>query len=81
MDDQYPLLPLGHQIKEHWKEHRPRMYRELEAAGRLDQSVYEAQERTLDAMCQLQMEQKLPYHQAWELIREEWAFLPDEDTE
>jgi hypothetical protein len=32
-------------------------------------------------MCQLQMEQKLPYHQAWELIREEWAFLPEEDED
>jgi hypothetical protein len=55
------------------------MYAELQQAGQLQASVYEAQERTLDAMYQLQVEQNMPYDQAWELIRQEWAFLPEEE--
>ena len=29
---------LGQQIKRHWQEHRPRMYRELEQRGQLHQA-------------------------------------------
>lgn len=74
----YPLGSLGLQIKDHWKEHRPTMYAALEQAGNLEASVYAAQELTLDALDEL-LNQGLPYNQAWESVREEWAFLPSED--
>jgi hypothetical protein len=48
MADKYPLVALGLQIKAHWKKYRPQMYAELEKSGHLQQSVYEAQERTSD---------------------------------
>jgi hypothetical protein len=73
----YPLGSLGLQIRAHWKRHRPKMYAELEKAGKLQESVYQAQELTNDLMDSL-LAKKLPHHQAWELAREEWAFLPSE---
>lgn len=76
----YPLGSLGIQIREHWRKYRPQMYAELEKAGTLEESVYAAQEQTADAMYDLTVVKKLPYDQAWELVREEWAFLPSEDS-
>lgn len=73
----YPLDGLGLEIKAHWKMYRPRMYRELERAGRLDQAVYEAQERTGQALGQM-IEEGADLEKAWEAVREEWAFLPAE---
>jgi hypothetical protein len=73
----YPLLSLGLQIKAHWKQHRPQMYADLEKSGHLAESVHAAQERTKDLMDRL--DKGLPHHQAWELAREEWAFLPSEE--
>jgi hypothetical protein len=75
----YPLSSLGLQIKAHWKRHRPRMYAELAKTGKLEESVYAAQEQTSEAMYELTVVKKLPYDQAWELIREEWAFVPGEE--
>ena len=74
----YPLGSLGIQIREHWKKYRPQMYAELKKSGHLQESVYVAQERTKDLMDSL-LHKGLPHHQAWELAREEWAFLPSED--
>jgi hypothetical protein len=77
----YPLGSLGIQIREHWKRHCPQMYAELEKSGHLDESVSAAQEQTSDLMYELQNgPRKLDYHQAWELAREEWAFLPSEEA-
>lgn len=71
------LNSLGLQIKDHWREFLPRLYRELEQAGRLDESVYAAQERTADAFADLVQRGMAP-DAAWEAIREEWAFRPAE---
>ena len=67
---------LGVRIKAHWKRHRPKMYRELEQAGELDEAVTTAESLTADALYDLTVVKKMPYDQAWELVREEWAFLP-----
>jgi len=68
---------LGQKIKWHWQEHRPRMYRELEQSGQLHQALQDAQGLTSDALHRL-LQQGVPYGQAWESVREEWAFLPSE---
>lgn len=77
-EEKYPLGKLGQSILRHWKEHRPRMCRELERQGKLREAVYNAEELTLDAMDDLMYKKRLSYDQAWELVREEWAFLPPE---
>ena len=74
----YPLGSLGIQIREHWRKYRPEVYADLERAGTLEESVYAAQERTSDLMDSL-LDKKMPYHEAWELAREEWAFPPSEE--
>lgn len=80
MEDCYPLNNLGRQIKAHWRKYRPKMYRALEQSGKLDESIYAAQQLTSDALNDL-VERGMDWNQAWELIREEWAFLPAEEDE
>jgi hypothetical protein len=77
---QYPLGSLGLQIKDHWKKYRPTMYAELEKQWKLEESVHAARERTSDLMDSL-LAKGLSYDQAWELAREEWAFVPSEEDE
>ena len=71
---------LGLQIKAHWRQYRPTLYRELIEAGTLDEAVSTAEELTADARYRLTVEQRLPYDQAWEMVREEWAFLPESQS-
>jgi hypothetical protein len=77
VSEEFQLSGLGLQIKAHWQKYRPRMYRDLEKSGELDRAVFRAQERTVDAYQDL-VNQGLSHHQAWEAVREEWAFLPGE---
>jgi thymidylate synthase ThyX len=70
---------LGEAILKHWRAHCPRMVRDLEKENRLDQAVFETQERTGDLLYELVSVKKMDYHAAWELAREEWA-LPQEEN-
>jgi hypothetical protein len=72
------LTNFGHLAKAHWKEHRPRMYRELEQSGQLEEALYAAQELTKDALANL-LSQGVPDNQAWEAVRENWLLLPSEE--
>jgi hypothetical protein len=87
MADPRPLSPkrpsalrgaLAPQIKAHWQKYRPKMSKALAAKGQLDEAVQAAADRTSDALADL-VAKGLAYNQAWELVREEWAFLPSED--
>lgn len=80
-EQEYHLLPLGQKILKHWQEFRPKMCRDLEKQGKLRQSVYAAQELTVQALYDLEVKQGLPRNQAWELVREQWAFLPAESDQ
>ena len=66
------------QIREHWKTHRPKMYRELLRGGKLQESVRAAADLTADAVADL-VEKGQPYDGALEAVREQWAFLPTEE--
>lgn len=69
---------LALQIERHWREHRPKMSKALEQAGQLRESVQAAAQLTSAALHELNVVQRVPYNQAWELVREEWALLPSE---
>ncbi|MBV9010137.1 MAG: hypothetical protein JO354_13390 [Verrucomicrobia bacterium] len=81
------LTQYGLMAERHWREFCPKMVRDLEAKGALMESLFEAQERTLDEMealtRQLETEQKLTPQQAndraWEMIREKYILLPPEE--
>ena len=66
-------------ILKHWREHCPQMVRDLEKENRLDQAVFETQERTGDLLYELVSVKKMDYHAAWELAREEWALPQGEN--
>ena len=67
---------LGEAILKHWRENCPQMVRDLEQQNRLDQAVYEAQEKTGDLLYELVSMKKMDYQAAWELVTQEWA-LPE----
>jgi thymidylate synthase ThyX len=70
---------LGEAILKHWREHCPQMVRDLEKENRLDQAVFETQERTGDLLYELVSVKKMDYHAAWELAAQEWALPQSED--
>ena len=82
----YPISAYGLMAERHWREFRPQMVKELEEAGKLEEALHEAQERTLDEM--LELETKLEADgltiqqardQAWEMTREKYILLPPEE--
>ena len=80
-----PLTQYGRMAERHWREHRPRMVRELEASGKLQMMLLEAEEKTKDEMATLRLElmkqgktAQQAHDQAWELVREEYIFLTPE---
>lgn len=77
--NEYPLSNLGLRAKEHWRKYRPKMSRDLERQGKLDAALYAAQELTAKALADAILRDGLSHDQAWELVREEWIFLPDEE--
>ena len=79
------LTQYGRQAEKHWREHRPKMVRELEAKGQLNQMLLEAEEKTKDEMATLRTElmqrgstPQQAHAQAWEMVREKYIFLPPE---
>ena len=81
-----PLTQYGRMAEKHWREHRPKMVRELERTGRLQQMLLEAEEKTKDEMVTLRtqlMQQgstaQQDQTQAWEMVREQYILLPPEE--
>jgi hypothetical protein len=82
------LTQYGLMAERHWREFLPKMVRDLEAKGTLMESLFDAQERTLEEMealtRQLETEQKQTpqqaHDQAWEMIREKYILLPPEEN-
>ena len=73
--------------EKHWREHRPKMVRDLERKGLLHQMLLEAEEKTKDEMVTLRMElmqqgstAQQAQAQAWEMVREKYILLPPEET-
>ena len=87
MAQEFYLTQYGRMAERHWREFLPTMVRKLEAKGTLMETLFDAQERTLDEMealtRQLETEQNLTpqqaHDQAWEMIRENYILLPVEE--
>ena len=80
-----PLTQYGRMAEHHWREFCPRMVADLEATGRLDAMLREAEEQTereLDSLRRHFLQQGLTPQQAhdraWEIVRERYLFLPPE---
>ena len=79
------LLTYGRMAEAHWREHCPRMVRELERTGHMATSLLEAQTRTLDEMESMMrdfrrqgLNPQQAHDQAWELVRERYILIPPE---
>lgn len=76
----YPLGYYGLLALDHWREHRPRMYADLEASGELEKAAYEAQEKTRDEMRPL-LRAGVNQPTAWEAVSRKYILLPSEEEE
>jgi hypothetical protein len=65
------------QARAHWKEHRPQAFKRMQADGTLQQNLEQAATATSDAMHTL-MGQGYQAHEAWEMVREQHLFPPEE---
>ena len=81
------LTQYGRMAEKHWREHRPKMVRELERQGLLQRMLLEAEEKTKDEMVTLRTElmrrgatAQQAHDQAWEMVREKYILLPPEET-
>lgn len=79
------LTQYGRMAEKHWREHRPKMVRELEQKGLLQQMLQEAEDKTKDEMATLRLElmkqgktTEQAHRQAWEMVRERYILLPAE---
>ncbi len=82
------LLAYGRMAEAHWREHCPRLVRELETQGKLQEALLEAQEQTTGEMVRLLRDfrrqgltPQQAHDQAWELVREKYLLLPAESPE
>src|ERR1700687_2326931 len=70
---------LGAAILKHWRGNWPQMGRGLEQENRVEQAVFEAQEKTGDLLYELVSVRKMNYQDAWELAAQEWTLPQKED--
>jgi hypothetical protein len=82
------LTQYGLMAEKHWREFRPKMVKEMEIKGVLQEMLLEAEEKTKDEMYDLTMQltkdgltAQQAHDQAWELLRENYIFLAPEETE
>ena len=79
------LTQYGLMAARHWRQFRPKMVRRLEAQGKLEEALLEAQERTIEETETLYRRFKAEglteaqaETQAWELTREKYILLEPE---
>jgi hypothetical protein len=80
-----PLTNLSQQIRAHWARYRPKMFAEMEVGGTLEAAIDHAARQTEEAVFDYvsrnskEMNPAQAFFTAWEIFREEWAFLPAEE--
>jgi len=81
-----PLTQYGRMAEKHWREHRPKMVRELERKGTLHQMLLDAEEKTKDEMAALRTQliqqgstAQQAHDRAWEMVREKYILLTPEE--
>jgi hypothetical protein len=79
------LTQYGLMAEKHWREHRPKMVKELETKGQLQSMLIEAERKTKDEMADLRIKlmkqgktAEQAHRQAWEMVRERYILLPEE---
>ena len=65
------------QARDHWKEHLPEMFARLKQEGKMEQALTLAAFQTAQEMRNL-TKQGIAHQEAWEQVREQYLFLPEE---
>lgn len=80
-------LTYARMAEQHWRIHCPRLVRDLEKQGRLQQALLEAQEKTTDEMFRTTRDliargrtAEQAHREAWELVRERYLLIPPEQS-
>ena len=73
------LTGLGWQIHDHLKEHRPKMFQDLKAQGRLMSTVERMQNQANERMMNLEDSGLYP-HEAWEIVKDDVLLPTEEDV-
>ena len=73
------LGSIGQEARRHWKQHRPKMYKELQEVGTLKTTLLELENRVAKQLEDL-AHQGLNYDQAWEMVRDQ-VLLPSEEDQ
>ena len=63
------------QARDHWRQFQPTKFKELRKAGKLEQALRDAAERTHREMTELE-NSGFRNHEAWEMVRERYLFPP-----
>jgi hypothetical protein len=81
------LTQYGMMAEKHWREFCPKMVREMEAKGILEEMLLEAEEQTANEMYDLTMQYQKQgltaqqaHDRAWEMVRERYILLPPEQA-
>jgi hypothetical protein len=76
------LTQYGRMAEKHWREHCPKLVRNLEAKGQLRAMLLEAEEKTKDEMIELTQQfrnqgltAQQAHDRAWEMVRENYIQL------
>src|ERR1035438_1649144 len=62
------LTQYGRMAEKHWREHCPKLVRDLEAQGQLHAMLLEAEEKTKDEMIELTQQFKIGRASGWERV-------------
>jgi hypothetical protein len=80
MPDQMPDHDrLSSLILAHWSRYHPSMLDRLQRENRLQETLAQTAEEFSDRMYQLVSVRKIEYHQAWEMVTQEFL-LPEESS-
>jgi hypothetical protein len=79
------LTQYGIMAEKHWREFLPKMVKDLEQKGRLQEMLLEAEEKTANEMYDLTrsaikdgLTAQQAHDQSWETVRERYILLPPE---
>jgi hypothetical protein len=74
------LSPWAQDAKDHWKQHRPKMYSDLEVAGMLDSQAEKVAEQARKEFHGA-VDNGMDPHEAWSSARQNHLFPPDEEDQ
>jgi hypothetical protein len=74
-------MSLKENARQHWQEHRPKMFRQLEESNQLERKLQEAVEDYSDEFAKATSERGLTEYEAREMLLPQYIYLPPESDQ